>query len=67
MSEPTLAHRAQVAVAVRRGDAEGERVARQNLAEAKVAKAINAAINAAPPLTTEARERLASLLQNGGA
>ena len=57
--------RGHVGIAVLRGDVEAERIARQNLSEAKVAKAIQDAIDAAPPLTPEARERLASLL-NGG-
>ena len=36
--------------------------ARRNLAEAKLERAIREAVDAAPPLTTEQRERLASIL-----
>jgi len=62
--DPAL--RAWVGVAVRSGDAEAERIARQNLAEAKLARDITNALNADHSLSREACDRLASLLQNGG-
>lgn len=57
--------RSAVGVAAWRGDAEGERTARERLAEAKLSRAIREAIAAAPPLTADARDRLALILLNG--
>lgn len=60
--------RAMVGVAARRNRPPGELVAAQErLAEAKLARHIREAIAAAPPLTTESRERLAMLLLRGEA
>jgi hypothetical protein len=56
---------AQVAVAVRLGDAERERTARQNLAEAKIAEYIERALAVAPPLTPAQIKRLTGLLRGG--
>lgn len=59
-------HRARVARAVQRGDAETAEEARRDLLAAKLARAIEAAVNAAPPLTDEQRARLAGLLMPAG-
>lgn len=55
-----------VAVAVRVGDPEREFVARRNLAEAKIADAIEKALAVAPPLTGPQVVRLTRLLRGGG-
>ncbi|MBA2715609.1 MAG: hypothetical protein H0U51_00850 [Propionibacteriales bacterium] len=47
-------------------DPETEAAARRELATAKIERAIREAIAAAPPLTNEQRERIASLLASGG-
>ena len=57
---------AHVAVAVRVGDSEREVTARRNLAEAKIADAIERAVAAAPPLTPDQIKRLSGLLRTGG-
>ena len=57
---------AHVAVAARLGDAAREVTARRNLAEAKIAAAIERAVAAAPPLTPSQIERLSGLLRAGG-
>ena len=62
--DPAL--RGHVGIAVRRGDAEAERIARQNLSEAKIAKAINDVLDVPPALSAEARVRLAQILLSGG-
>lgn len=49
------------------GDAEGERVARRNLAEAKITAVIDKALAASPPLTNQQVHRITSLLRSGGA
>lgn len=54
---------AHVAVAVRVGDSEREVTARRNLAEAKIADAIERAVAAAPPLTPAQIKRLSGLLR----
>lgn len=56
---------AHVAVAVRVGDSEREVTARRNLAEAKIADAIERAVVAAPPLTPAQIKRLSGLLRGG--
>ena len=54
-----------VATAVRVGDAEQEVTARRNLAEAKIAAAIERAVAVAPPLTPAQIKRLSGLLRGG--
>jgi hypothetical protein len=56
---------AHVAVAVRVQDPEREVTARRNLAEAKIASAIERALAAAPPLTSPQVKRLTGLLKAG--
>ncbi|MDH6236231.1 hypothetical protein [Cryobacterium sp. CG_9.6] len=56
---------AYVAVAVRVHDPEREVTARRNLAEAKIAAAIERALAAAPPLTPAQTKRLSGLLRGG--
>jgi hypothetical protein len=56
---------AHVAVAVRVGDPEREVTARRNLAEAKIAAAVERALAAAPPLTSTQVKRLSGLLRGG--
>ncbi|MBM7025038.1 hypothetical protein JS515_04170 [Clavibacter sp. DM3] len=56
---------AHVAVAVRVDDPEREVVARRNLAEAKIAEAIERSVAAAPPLTPAQIKRLSGLLRSG--
>jgi hypothetical protein len=51
--------------ASRVGDVEGERVARGNLAEAKIAAYIERALAVAPPLTPDQIKRLSGLLRGG--
>lgn len=55
-----------IAYAVKIGDVEGEKVARRNLAEAKIADAIDRALAVAPPLTPAQARRLSGLLRTGG-
>ncbi len=57
---------AHVAAAVRVGDPEREVTARRNLAEAKIADAIERALAVAPPLTADQTKRLSGLLRTGG-
>jgi len=57
---------AHVAVAARLGDAEREVTARRNLAEAKIADAIERALAVAPPLSSTQVKRLSGLLRTGG-
>ena len=64
LSDPQRA-RSAVGVAVSRGDVEAERIARQNLNEAKVGKAIREGLACEPTLTADARVRLAQLLLAG--
>ena len=56
---------AHVAVAVRTHDPEREVTARRNLAEAKIAAAVERALAAAPPLTPTQVKRLSGLLRGG--
>lgn len=56
---------AHVAVAVRVGDADREVVARRNLAEAKIADAIERALAVAPPLAPAQVRQLSRLLRGG--
>jgi len=57
---------ARVARAVQARDLEAERAARHDLATAKFEQSIRKAIAAAPPLTQEQRDRLATLLRGSG-
>ncbi|GAA1936542.1 hypothetical protein GCM10009775_30540 [Microbacterium aoyamense] len=65
---PLTPHQAAgpVAVAVRLKDPEREAIARRNLAEAKIADAIDKALAAAPPLNNQQIHRLTGLLRAGG-
>jgi len=62
----TVQESARVAVAVRLGDPGRETVARRNLAEAKIADAIERALAVAPPLTPSQIKTLTGLLRTGG-
>lgn len=65
--EPLTPHQAVglVAYTSRIGDAKAEKVARRNLAEAKIAQAIERALAVAPPLTQTQVRRLSGLLRGG--
>lgn len=65
MSMTPLQAAAHVAVAVRVADPEREVTARRNLAEAKIADAVERALATAPPLTPTQVKRLAGLLKGG--
>lgn len=66
--DPVRVARAHVARQSRRnGDPKLLHDARLDLTEAKVERAIQEALAAAPPLTEERRQRLARLLLGGGA
>lgn len=67
MSDPVLVARSRVARAVQRHDAEDEFAGRQQLAAAKLERAVREAIAAAPPLTAEQKQNIAMLLLTGGA
>ena len=56
---------AHVAVAVRVGDPKREVTARRNLADAKIAEAIERTLAVSPPLSVEQKKRLAALLRTG--
>ena len=62
----TVQESARVAVAVRLGDPQREHIARRNLAEAKIADAIDRALAVAPPLTPSQIKTLTGLLRAGG-
>lgn len=66
-SQPLTPHQAVglVAYNARIGDVEGEKIARRNLAEAKIADAIKRSLAVAPPLTPAQVKRLSGLLQGG--
>ena len=66
MSNPVLVATAAHARAVHKGDPERIALTRSAVFEAKIAQAIENAIAAAPPITADARDRLASLLLGGG-
>lgn len=68
-SKPLTPHQAvgHVAYYSKIGDAEGEKVARRNLAEAKIAAVIDKALAASPALTNQQIHRLTGLLRSGGA
>lgn len=68
-TKPRTAHQlaGPIAYAVKIGDVEGEKVARRNLAEAKIAEAIDKALAKAPPLNNQQIHRLTGLLRAGGA
>lgn len=57
-----LAARSALGLASRRRDAEAIAEARQELASAKIAAYVNAALAEAPPLTDEQKDRLSSIL-----
>jgi hypothetical protein len=57
--------RNRLGVAVKHGDPDEIEAARAALAAAKIEKYIREVVDAAPPLTTEQRERLALLLGSG--
>lgn len=65
-STPVTRARSRVAVAVQRKDAKAEAEARQELEAAMLERAIQRAVEAAPPLSAAQRERLAMLLIGGG-
>ena len=54
-----------VAYYARIGDPDGEATARRDLAEAKIAAAIDRALAVAPPLTPSQVKRLSGLLRGG--
>lgn len=56
----------RVARAVHRGNQQEEANARRDLAEAKIARAIERALAVAPPLTTAQVKRLSGILRAGG-
>ncbi|KLU10621.1 hypothetical protein [Kocuria sp. SM24M-10] len=64
--DPVHAARSRVAVNTRYGHTAAANEARQELAAAKLERAINAALATAPPLTDAQRTRLSRLLQDGG-
>lgn len=66
MPDPVLSARARIGLAVSRQDAKAEYAARQEISAARVERAIRKALDEAPPLTDEARARLAALLSAGG-
>ncbi len=66
MSDPVLVARSRVARAVQRRDADEELAGRQELAAAKLERAVREAIAAAPPLTAEKKQHIAMLLLTGG-
>lgn len=65
MPDPVLVARSRVARAVQRHDPADELAGRQELAAAKLERAVRAAIAAAPPLTPERKQELAMLLLTG--
>lgn len=67
MSESWTHHRARVANAVQRGDAEEAESARRDLKAARAEDYIRELVDSAPPLTDDQRSRLSALLQPAGA
>jgi hypothetical protein len=67
-SEPSTVPKAlsDVMVGVRTRDPEREAKGRRNLAEAKIAAAVERALAVAPPLTPTQIKRLSGLLRTGG-
>lgn len=65
--DPVRVARSRVAHATKKGDSVALHEARINLTDAKLERAIQEALAAAPPLTEERRQRLAALLLAGGA
>ena len=66
MSDPVISARSRLGGRIRLGSSpELITEARQELAAAKLERAINEAIASAPPLADSARERLAMLLLKG--
>ncbi len=59
--------RSRAGVAGRKGDQKAKRAAQADLAEAKIADYIERTVAAAPPLTDEQRDKLATLIIRGGA
>lgn len=66
MPSPVLQARARLGVAARTRDPLAIRKAQRDLAAAKIAAYVQRTIDAAPPLTTEQRERIARLLTPAG-
>lgn len=64
-TDPVLTARANIGVAKRLGTAEQLAGARRDLNAAKLERAIQTALAAAPPLTDQQRARLAQLLSGG--
>jgi hypothetical protein len=62
MPDPVLTARANIGNAIKRGDPEGERLARQELAEARLERAVREALANVPPLTSDARHRAVAML-----
>lgn len=65
MSNPVVVARSKIGQAVQHGNAEAERAARQEMATAKLERAIREAIKSAPPITPEQRQSLVMLLATG--
>lgn len=64
-SDPVLIARAAIAVAARRG--RDQTAARQQLKEAKLERWVKEALETAPPLRDDQRQRIASMLLGGEA
>lgn len=69
MADPVLSARSRIANLHRRRDCDPALLAeaRQQLTALNLERAIQRALDAAPPLTNETRSRLAQLLTSGGA
>ncbi|GAA2910684.1 hypothetical protein JOD62_001705 [Microbacterium keratanolyticum] len=67
-SKPLTPHQAMgpVMTAARLGDVEGEKIARRDLAEAKITAAVKRALASSPPLTAAQKRRIAALIHSGG-
>lgn len=63
--DPVVMARSRLGVAVRRKDRDAVAEARQDLHEAKLQRAIEETLAAAPPLSPERRARLARMLSGG--
>lgn len=67
MSREVLSARGRLGYAKKSGDPSAVATARRDLAAAKLEDYISAVVAEAPPLTPAQRDRLALLLQGGGA
>lgn len=65
--DPMLSARADLGNATRRGDKAAQDAARVRIADAKLERAIQQALEHVPPLTAERRQELAFMLATGGA